>query len=93
MRSTPVPNETLRTVIDSRGPEPLMPITIALEDLDALALLLLGLAALGAARLLLDRGLLDAHVDLHRVARLDLRKALLELSRPRFSGWDSSSSS
>src|SRR5258705_8461035 len=48
----------------------------ALEDLDALALGLLGLAL----DLLLDGALLDSHVHAHGVARRQAGKALLEVS-------------
>src|SRR5262245_22359918 len=49
----------------------------ALEDLDALALRLLGLAL----DLLLDRGLLDPHVHPHGVAGGEAGQALLEVAR------------
>src|SRR6185295_13489616 len=47
----------------------------ALEDLDALALGLLGLAL----DLFLDRALLDPHVDAHGVARVEAGQPLLQV--------------
>src|SRR5262249_43365279 len=64
-----------------RGPRPAAPQPDhdAFEDLHALALGLLGLRALRALGVFLDRGLLDPHVHAHGVARGERGEALLQV--------------